>query len=299
MHGLASSALFSGASTATFSQTHSPVVVATAQSAFSNLVTSMDWSQHQEPKQLPQGTVRKASMFDESTENDQLLKLEHTTLGNRNRAASGGVQKSRGETSGHNYVLSPTTAKTRRSCSSGASSQNGGEDYEASHNMGESTTDQRRLRFLERNRMAASKCRQKKKVWIQDLERRAEEATMQNRSLHIAVAQLKEEVLILRSQLLSHHGCGCSAVQRFVSSDAPPSMGSSQTAAAPLAAAPSMLFQAPQPQPMVYHQPQPHPYSHYHSSSVDMSDMSAMSSGTAHASYAVSSFASNMDGANS
>ncbi|KAJ1905657.1 hypothetical protein LPJ81_001805 [Coemansia sp. IMI 209127] len=78
------------------------------------------------------------------------------------------------------------------------------------------TEHERRRKFLERNRLAASKCRQKKKMWVQELERRAEDATMQNRSLHIAVAQLKEEVLILKNQLLTHHSCGCNAVQQYI-----------------------------------------------------------------------------------
>ncbi|KAJ2554714.1 hypothetical protein EV175_002502 [Coemansia sp. RSA 1933] len=78
------------------------------------------------------------------------------------------------------------------------------------------TEHERRRKFLERNRIAASKCRQKKKMWVQELERRAEDATMQNRSLHIAVAQLKEEVLILKNQLLAHHSCGCNAVQQYI-----------------------------------------------------------------------------------
>ncbi|KAJ2562732.1 hypothetical protein IW140_006346 [Coemansia sp. RSA 1813] len=78
------------------------------------------------------------------------------------------------------------------------------------------TQHERRRKFLERNRIAASKCRQKKKMWVQELERRAEDATMQNRSLHIAVAQLKEEVLILKNQLLAHHSCGCNAVQQYI-----------------------------------------------------------------------------------
>ncbi|KAJ2887770.1 hypothetical protein GGI21_006823, partial [Coemansia aciculifera] len=90
--------------------------------------------------------------------------------------------------------------------------------------------EQRRRRFLERNRVAASKCRQKKKMWIQDLERRADDVTMQNRSLHIAVAQLKEEVLILKNQLLAHSNCGCTAVQQFLHSDASCSMDPAQAA---------------------------------------------------------------------
>ncbi|KAI7834184.1 hypothetical protein BX661DRAFT_126166, partial [Kickxella alabastrina] len=81
------------------------------------------------------------------------------------------------------------------------------------------TEQQRRRHFLERNRIAASKCRQKKKVWVQQLERRAEEVTNQNRSLHIAVAQLKEEVMILKNQLLAHRNCSCSTIHQFLQTE--------------------------------------------------------------------------------
>ncbi|KAJ1939805.1 hypothetical protein FBU59_004000 [Linderina macrospora] len=79
--------------------------------------------------------------------------------------------------------------------------------------------DEKRRKFLERNRVAASKCRQKKKMWIKELERRAEDATMQNRTLHLAVAQLKEEVIILKTQLLAHRNCGCNAIQQYLQAD--------------------------------------------------------------------------------
>ncbi|XP_053152572.1 cyclic AMP-dependent transcription factor ATF-7 isoform X3 [Hemicordylus capensis] len=40
--------------------------------------------------------------------------------------------------------------------------------------------DERRQRFLERNRAAASRCRQKRKLWVSSLEKKAEELTTQN-----------------------------------------------------------------------------------------------------------------------
>ncbi|NXS28714.1 ATF7 factor, partial [Pomatostomus ruficeps] len=40
--------------------------------------------------------------------------------------------------------------------------------------------DERRQRFLERNRAAASRCRQKRKLWVSSLEKKAEELTSQN-----------------------------------------------------------------------------------------------------------------------
>ncbi|RUP48047.1 hypothetical protein BC936DRAFT_145022, partial [Jimgerdemannia flammicorona] len=77
-------------------------------------------------------------------------------------------------------------------------------------------SEEKRRRFLERNRMAASKCRQKKKAWMQELESRSDEITNRNKALHMLVANLKEEVLMLKDQLLAHRGCGCNVIQQYV-----------------------------------------------------------------------------------
>ncbi|KAJ2860990.1 hypothetical protein GGH94_005178 [Coemansia aciculifera] len=318
MHNLASTALLSAASTVTFSQDHSPAAIATAQSALSDFVTSMDWNHRQRSEYSPEGTISRDTMANGRVENDRESMYHLSTPANHeNRVNSGGVQKPRAEASTRSFILSP--ANSRRESSSGASSQHdGGENGEDHHNLGNSSIEQqRRRRFLERNRVAASKCRQKKKVWIQDLERRAEEATMQNRSLHIAVAQLKEEVLILKNQLLAHRNCGCSAVQQFLNSDVSCSVNPTQAAVTaagvfPLttqgmhspsqqhhrmthpSTAPSMLFQGPPPQSLLYHQPQSNPY-HHHTSSVDMS---AVPNGIVVTSNAANSFVGSMDGIN-
>lgn len=76
--------------------------------------------------------------------------------------------------------------------------------------------EDKRRKFLERNRQAASKCRQKKKAWMQDLEQRSEEITIRNKTLHETVSMLKEEVLFLKNQLLSHQGCDCTVVKNYI-----------------------------------------------------------------------------------
>lgn len=45
--------------------------------------------------------------------------------------------------------------------------------------------DERRQRFLERNRAAASRCRQKRKLWVFSLEKKAEELGTLNISLSV------------------------------------------------------------------------------------------------------------------
>lgn len=50
--------------------------------------------------------------------------------------------------------------------------------------------DERRQRFLERNRAAASRCRQKRKIWVNSLEKKAEDLANMNVSLTVSVAFL-------------------------------------------------------------------------------------------------------------
>ncbi|CAB1353831.1 unnamed protein product [Coregonus sp. 'balchen'] len=51
----------------------------------------------------------------------------------------------------------------------------------------EADPDERRQRFLERNRAAASRCRQKRKVWVGSLERKAEDLATMNVSLTVSL----------------------------------------------------------------------------------------------------------------
>ncbi|RKP13305.1 hypothetical protein BJ684DRAFT_3506, partial [Piptocephalis cylindrospora] len=79
------------------------------------------------------------------------------------------------------------------------------------------TEQERRQRFLERNRIAASKCRQKKKAWIRDLEEKAENAQKEHDELRSKVTALHLEVSFLREQLATHHECSCSVIHEYAS----------------------------------------------------------------------------------
>lgn len=46
--------------------------------------------------------------------------------------------------------------------------------------------DERRQRFLERNRAAASRCRQKRKIWVNSLEKKADDLANMNVSLTVS-----------------------------------------------------------------------------------------------------------------
>jgi len=83
-------------------------------------------------------------------------------------------------------------------------------------NKNNAYVDEKRRKFLERNRIAASKCRQKKKAWVQDLEKKSTEVSITNRNLKIIVNQLREQVAVLRSQLLLHKNCPSKVIQQYL-----------------------------------------------------------------------------------
>ena len=80
--------------------------------------------------------------------------------------------------------------------------------------------DTKRERFLERNRVAASKCRQRKKEWMGGLENRARELQNQRTHLSAYVASLREEVLYLKDEMLKHNQCGCTKIREYLGGQA-------------------------------------------------------------------------------
>jgi hypothetical protein len=69
---------------------------------------------------------------------------------------------------------------------------------------------------LEKNRVAAHKCRQRRKEYINSLETRSREFSTKNRELKEQVNGLREEVLNLKNVLLRHAGCGCWAIDEYL-----------------------------------------------------------------------------------
>lgn len=66
----------------------------------------------------------------------------------------------------------------------------------------------KRAKFLERNRLAASKCRQKKKEHTQQLEFTFKEQSDRKENLVTEIARLRSEILGLKNEVLKHAQCG-------------------------------------------------------------------------------------------
>ncbi|KAI9267469.1 hypothetical protein BY458DRAFT_511907 [Sporodiniella umbellata] len=67
--------------------------------------------------------------------------------------------------------------------------------------------DTKRKNFLERNRIAALKCRQRKKQWLQNLQAKVEYLTTDNEQYTMEMAMLREELIHLKTVLIRHKDC--------------------------------------------------------------------------------------------
>ena len=67
--------------------------------------------------------------------------------------------------------------------------------------------EEKRKNFLERNRIAALKCRQRKKQWLVNLQARVEYLANDNDQLQMEVDSLRKEVIDLKTLLVAHKNC--------------------------------------------------------------------------------------------
>lgn len=79
---------------------------------------------------------------------------------------------------------------------------------------------EKRASHLERNRIAACKSRQKKKMKVNALESQAAEVSAQNAAIQQRALQLQQEVYHLRSMLDAHQGCNCEHVRGYLAREA-------------------------------------------------------------------------------
>ncbi|KAN0070421.1 Aft1 HRA domain containing protein [Elaphomyces granulatus] len=75
------------------------------------------------------------------------------------------------------------------------------------------TDEEKRRNFLERNRVAALKCRQRKKQWLANLQAKVDIFSTENDALTATVTQLREEIVNLKTLLLAHKDCPVSQAQ--------------------------------------------------------------------------------------
>jgi len=87
------------------------------------------------------------------------------------------------------------------------------EEEEYGENGRKLTDEEKRKNFLERNRVAALKCRQRKKQWLSNLQNKVELYSTENDALAATVTQLREEIVGLKTLLLAHKDCPVAQAQ--------------------------------------------------------------------------------------
>ncbi|KAH7127652.1 hypothetical protein EDB81DRAFT_146215 [Dactylonectria macrodidyma] len=84
----------------------------------------------------------------------------------------------------------------------------------------ETPKDPRRKRILERNRVAATKCRLRKRDEASALASQEQAMEDQNRYLSTCFDQLTAEIYHLKTQLLQHTDCNCVLIQKYIANEA-------------------------------------------------------------------------------
>ena len=69
------------------------------------------------------------------------------------------------------------------------------------------------IRYSNKCRVAALKCRQRKKQWLANLQTKVELFSTENDALSATVTQLREEIVNLKTLLLAHKDCPVSQAQ--------------------------------------------------------------------------------------
>ncbi|WWC89691.1 uncharacterized protein L201_004616 [Kwoniella dendrophila CBS 6074] len=103
-------------------------------------------------------------------------------------------------------VSSPPKATKQESPDSGDSEDDDEPRFDA--NGKPETEEDKRKNFLERNRQAALKCRQRKKAWLNELQSKVEGLTIENERLQQTIQSMHEEVGRLTAILMQHRDCG-------------------------------------------------------------------------------------------
>ncbi|KAI1125095.1 hypothetical protein F5Y10DRAFT_14269 [Nemania abortiva] len=92
--------------------------------------------------------------------------------------------------------------------------------HKAKENVGSGEKEGKRKHFLQRNRVAAMKCRKKKKEWVNDLEETKSGLESQNTHLHMELDGLVDEASRIRAQLMVHANCNDSNIDKWIENEA-------------------------------------------------------------------------------
>ncbi|KAF9923868.1 hypothetical protein FBU30_006078 [Linnemannia zychae] len=102
---------------------------------------------------------------------------------------------------------SDDSEQSSKNSANGGDQQSGNNKKKAKPSDEKMDEEEKRRNFLERNRQAALKCRQRKKQWLTNLQAKVEYLTNDNEHLQNQTAQLRDEIIHLKALLLAHKDC--------------------------------------------------------------------------------------------
>lgn len=132
-------------------------------------------------------------------------------------SSSNKSSRSRASTSSKSSAPSEpaTKRRTRSSITTNATSSSSTNTTTAAASGGN-----KRDKFLERNRIAASKCRQRKKQWVNGLEEAKNGLETQNSQLQMEYNSLLGEVSRMKNQIMSHATCHDPNIDKWIDNEA-------------------------------------------------------------------------------
>ncbi|KAF9768520.1 hypothetical protein IL306_014197 [Fusarium sp. DS 682] len=113
--------------------------------------------------------------------------------------------------------VEPVSKPRRRRASKDPSLKEEEEEDEDDAGLDESA---KRSKFLKRNRIAASKCRQKKKEWVSNLEDTRYGLEHENHVLHKQYNGLVDELSTIKNQLMQHASCNDANIDQWLDNEA-------------------------------------------------------------------------------
>ncbi|SCO77443.1 uncharacterized protein FRV6_01655 [Fusarium oxysporum] len=124
------------------------------------------------------------------------------------------------EDSGPRAVPSSPKQKKRGRKPKGGAKESGKFHQEIELDEDDLPKDPRRRRILERNRIAATKCRLRKRDEASALASQEQAMEDQNRYLSSCFDSLTAEIYHLKTQLLQHTDCNCVLIQKYIANEA-------------------------------------------------------------------------------
>jgi ATF/CREB family transcription factor len=163
------------------------------------------------------GSARGSSEAGSTGSEDNELPPRPATRGKGKRNTANGTTTTNGRRKAEETVTKGSAKKAKTAAAAAAAaaaasvSADDMSDDDGDMKSGDSKTkmtdEEKRRNFLERNRVAALKCRQRKKQWLASLQSKVELFSNENEALSAQIAQLREEVVNLKTLLLAHKDC--------------------------------------------------------------------------------------------